>query len=141
MLTLVQDKGVVMSTAVDQCLGIVVAYHGDIDRGRATAAIDHFTADASFEARGEQLQGREQILGFLADRERRTDRHTVHVVTNASSTQTDDGIAVSALVLLHVRGAQGYALERVLDTVHRFRPTEQGWKIAARTSAPLHRGA
>jgi len=74
------------------------------------------------------------------DREARTDRHTVHVVANPVTTETsNDTVEVSALIMLHVRNAEGgYALERVLDTVHRFRSTACGWKIVSRTSTPLH---
>jgi len=123
-----------------QCRAIIVNYHGDIDRGRASTAIVHFDDDAEFEARGEQLRGREQILRFLTDREARTDRHTVHVVANPVTIEaSNDTVEVSALIMLHVRNAEGgYALERVLDTVHRFRSTACEWKIVSRTSTPLH---
>jgi ketosteroid isomerase-like protein len=143
-MTVRSVRSSVQSTPADWCRDIVVAYHGDIDRGHATTAIGYFADDALFEAGGRQLRGRDAILGFLADRERRADRHTVHVIANTITSQTlSEGgepaeISVSALVLLHVRGADGgYALERVLDTVHLFRPTQDGWKIVARQSAPL----
>lgn len=123
-----------------QCHAVIVDYHGDIDRGRARAAIVYFGDDAEFEARGEQLRGRDQILQFLTDREARTDRHTAHVVANPVTTAvSDDTVEISALIMLHVRnGKGGYELERVLDTVHRFRHTPSGWKIESRTSKPLH---
>ncbi|MCO4252146.1 nuclear transport factor 2 family protein [Pseudarthrobacter raffinosi] len=123
-----------------ECHAIIVEYHGDIDRGRATAAIAHFADDAQFEAHGQRLHGRAEILGFLTAREGRTDRHTVHLIANSLVRQVSDAeVAISALVMLHVRHPDGrYALDRVLDTVHHFRLTAAGWKIAARTSTPLH---
>ncbi len=124
----------------EQCRALIVNYHGDIDRGRASAAIQYFDDDAEFEARGERLRGREQILKFLTDREAQTGRYTVHVVANPVTVESShDTVEISALIMLHVRHQDGeYALERVLDTRHRFRSTPTGYKIVSRTSTPLH---
>jgi hypothetical protein len=123
-----------------QCRALIVNYHGDIDRGRASAAIRYFDEDAEFEARGERLRGREQILRFLTDREAQTARHTVHVVANPVTVESsDDAVEISALIMLHVRNHEGgYALERVLDTRHRFRSTPSGYNIVSRRSTPIH---
>ena len=122
------------------CRAAIIDYHGDIDRGRATAAIRFFDEDASFEARGEVLRGHEQILCFLENRQAQTGRHTLHLIGNAVTIAASaESVEIGALVLLHVRDEHGgYGLERVLDTVHRFRATESGWKITARRSTPLH---
>jgi hypothetical protein len=43
------------------------------------------------------------------------------------------------MVLLHVRKPDGaYVLNRVLNTVHRFRHSGGEWRITHRTSRPLH---
>ena len=122
------------------CRAVIIDYHGDIDRGRAAAAIRFFDEDAQFEARGEVLRGRDQILRFLENRQAQTERHTVHVIANAVTIEaTADTVEISALVVLHARNEHGrYEVERVLDTVHRFRTTESGWKITSRRSSPLH---
>jgi ketosteroid isomerase-like protein len=118
----------------------VVAYHAAIDRSRATAALPLFAEDAHFEAKGEVLQGHAEIGGFLSYREAQRDRHTVHVIANETAEHVGaDEVELSAFVLLHVRRPDGgYALERVLDTVHRVRRTDGGWRIARRSSRPLH---
>ena len=119
---------------------LVLAYHRAIDTGRATAGTQCFTEDALFQAKGVELVGREAIAGFFADREAQTDRHTVHVVANASVVRAQsDEIELSALILLHVRQANGgYVLERVLDTTHVVTRGPSGWQIHRRYSRPLH---
>lgn len=119
---------------------VVLAYHRAIDTGRATAGIELFTDDAIFQAKGIELVGRDAIGGFLADRESQTDRHTVHVVANVSVVRAErDEIELSALVLLHVRHADGrYVLERVLDTTHVVTRGPSGWQVHRRLSRPLH---
>jgi len=119
---------------------VVLAYHRAIDTGRATAGVELFTDDAIFQAKGVELVGREAIGSFLADRESQTDRHTVHVVANVSVVRAEsDEIELSALVLLHVRHADGsYVLERVLDTTHVVTRGSSGWRVHRRFSRPLH---
>ncbi len=118
----------------------VLAYHRAIDTGRATAGIEFFTDDAIFQAKGIELVGREAIGGFLAARESQTDRHTVHVMANVSVVRAEaDEIELSALILLHVRHADGrYVLERVLDTTHIVTRGSSGWRVHRRFSRPLH---
>lgn len=118
----------------------VVAYHAAIDRGRASSALPLFTEDARFEAKGTVLRGHREIGEFLHGREAQRDRHTVHVLANETAEQPNpDEVELSAFILLHVRRLDGdYALDRVLDTVHRVRRTTEGWQIAVRTSGPLH---
>jgi hypothetical protein len=119
---------------------VVLSLHRAIDTGRAATGIDLFTTDAVFQARGDELVGRSAIAAFLAEREARTDRHTVHVVTNATVHRTAaDHVEVTAFVLVHVREPDGsYRLERVLDTVHEMQATDSGWLISRRRSRPLH---
>ncbi|MEU5298348.1 nuclear transport factor 2 family protein [Streptomyces umbrinus] len=129
------------------CRALVVSYHRDIDSGRATAGIGAFADDAEFEAHGRVFRGRDEILGFLKAREADTGRQTVHVLANEVVTghdDEDDGsgrkrVELQAMVLLHVRQPDGaYVLDRVLNTVHRFRHAGGEWRITRRTSRPLH---
>lgn len=139
-----------MVTPADQddvgshCLALVVGYHRDIDRGRATAGIDVFADDAEFEAHGRVFRGRSEILDFLRAREADTTRQTVHVLANEVTTVQTGGphgtsVQLQALILLHVRQPEGaYVLDRVLNTTHQFRRTGGKWRIARRASRPLH---
>ncbi len=128
------------SAAVGVCRALVLGYHRDIDRGHATAGIDAFAENAEFEARGQVMRGRGEILGFLIQREQQADRHTVHVIANEIVVASgDDHIELDAFVLLYVRQADGgYHLDRVLDTRHTFRRDGGTWLITRRTSVPLH---
>lgn len=135
------------SDAVGRCRALVVGYHRDIDSGRATAGIGAFADDAEFEAHGGVFRGRDEILGFLGAREADTGRQTVHVLANEVVTGQDgedDGrddrrVELRTMVLLHVRRPDGvYVLDRVLDTVHRFRLSGGQWRITHRLSRPLH---
>ncbi|MEV0643276.1 nuclear transport factor 2 family protein [Streptomyces sp. NPDC050619] len=131
------------SDAVGHCRALVVSYHRDIDSGRATAGIGAFADDAEFEAHGRVFRGRDEILGFLKAREANTGRQTVHVLANEVVTGQDDGgddkVELQTMVLLHVRQPDGaYVLDRVLNTVHRFRYSGGQWRITQRTSRPLH---
>ncbi|GAA3999862.1 MULTISPECIES: nuclear transport factor 2 family protein [Streptomyces] len=132
------------SDAVGHCRALVVSYHRDIDSGRATTAIGAFADDAEFEAHGKVFRGRDEILGFLKAREANTGRQTVHVLANEVVTGQDDAsddkrVEMQTMVLLHVRQPDGaYVLDRVLNTVHRFRYSRGQWRITQRTSRPLH---
>ncbi len=130
------------SRAVDRCRALVAGYHRDIDSGRATAGIHAFTDDAEFEAHGRIHRGRAEILEFLRSREADTARQTVHVLANELATGPDvpnGEIELRAMVLLHVRQPDGtYALDRVLDTVHRLRCIDGEWLVGHRSSRPLH---
>ncbi|MBW8819130.1 MAG: nuclear transport factor 2 family protein [Streptomyces sp.] len=130
-----------------RCRALVVGYHRDIDSGRATAGIGAFADGAEFEAHGRVFRGRDEILGFLGAREADTGRQTVHVLANEVVTGQDgedDGrddrrVELQTMVLLHVRRPDGaYVLDRVLDTVHRFRHSGGQWRITHRLSRPLH---
>lgn len=125
-----------------RCLERVIAYHYDIDRGAATNGIANFADDAVFEAHGELHEGRGAIMEFLKHREGQSDRKTVHVITGPRFSRTvDNGIEVGAIALINVQGTDGqYACSRVLDMVHRFVETPDGWLIKSRRSRPLHQG-
>lgn len=123
-----------------ECLEIITAYHGDIDRGRASAGLDHFTEKAVFEVHGRRLEGRTAIAAFLVDREAQTDRQTVHVVTNAILQNHDDmRPVVSALIMVYLRSPDGsYSLVRILDTIHHMIRSDGDLLIETRKSRPLH---
>jgi len=122
--------------AVSACRGVLIDFLAAIDRGRATDALDLFTSDASFAARGSQLHGREAIAAFLADREAQTHRHTVHVVANDTVRErTDEQLTLTALLLLYERAGDGsFELDRVLNTTQTFRRGPDGWRIAHRAT-------
>lgn len=125
--------------AMLHCRELVLGYHHAIDSGRATAGIGAFADDAEFEAHGRVFRGREEVLGFLTEREAKVDRHTVHMIVNDTTAVRGQAIEMHAVVLLNVRRVDGsYGLERVLDTVHTFRQVEGNWRIASRTSRQLH---
>lgn len=102
----------------EQCRALLLDFLAAIDRGQATAALDLFTPDAVFDARGTALHGHDEIGRFLAARERETDRHTVHVISNDVVRRHDDHeLALSALLALYERQSDGiYQLDRILDT-------------------------
>jgi len=111
-----------------------------VDHGEATQALDLFTDDASFAARGQQLHGHVAIAAFLREREAETDRHTVHVVTNdVVRSAGDDEIVLSATLLLHERDSDGrYAIHRVLHTTQTLRRDRDRWRIRDRSTRPIH---
>lgn len=123
-----------------QCHAVLVDFLDAVDRGMATQALDLFTPDASFDARGQQLHGHEQIRRFLTAREADHDRHTAHLIANEVVRRcTDDQLELTALLLLHERGADGrYHVEHVLDTVQVFRRTDNGWRIHHRATTLRH---
>lgn len=135
-----QEQGAVIGQSAAAATETVLAYHRAIDTGHATDAISLFTEGAVFQAKGTELVGREAISGFMTDREAQVERHTVHVVANLMVLRAqDDRVELGALVLLHVRQADGrYELERVLDTTHIVTRDVGGWKIDRRLSRPLH---
>lgn len=126
--------------AAAECHRVLVDFLAAIDRGRATEALELFTPDASFAARGKQLHGRDEIASFLAAREADRERHTAHLIANAVVRRATRGeLELTALVFLHERRPDGrYEIERVLDTVQVFRRTDTGWRICRRTTSPLH---
>lgn len=125
---------------VEECRATLIDFLATIDHGQATAALDLFTHDASFAARGRQLHGHQEISAFLREREAETDRHTVHVVTNdVVRSANDDEVVLSAMLLLHERGSDGrYAIHRVLDTTQTFRRDRDRWRIRDRSTQPIH---
>jgi uncharacterized protein (TIGR02246 family) len=125
---------------IEACRATLIDFLAAIDHGHATAALDLFTDDASFAARGQQLRGHEAIAAFLHEREAETERHTVHVVTNdVLRSATDDEIVLSATLLLHERDSAGrYAIQRVLDTTQTFSRDRDRWRICERSTRPVH---
>ncbi|CAN5619392.1 hypothetical protein BH24ACT15_BH24ACT15_03790 [soil metagenome] len=123
------------------CHAVLVEFLAAIDHGHASTALNLFTEDASFTARGQQLQGRTAISEFLAQRQAETDRQTAHIIAN-ETTRTDHThgeITLDAVLVLLVRDEAGnYLTDRVLDTTQQFMPTPAGWRIATRHTTPFH---
>jgi len=134
------DPGVDADSAA-ACHAVLVEFLAAIDHGHASTALDLFTEDASFTARGQQLQGRDAISGFLTEREAETGRQTVHIIVNETA-RTDDkreALTLDAVLVLLVRNEAGhYVTDRVLDTTQQFVPTQEGWRISRRDTTPFH---
>lgn len=80
-----------------QCHTVLVEILGAIDRGQATQALELFTPDASLEADGKQLHGRDEIASFLAEAQATRPPHA-HLITNEVVRRaTDDEIELTAL--------------------------------------------
>ena len=123
------------------CHAVLVEFLAAIDHGHASTALDLFTEDASFTARGQELRGREPISRFLAEREAETDRQTIHLIANetAPTNDTREPVTLDAVLVLLVRnGAGQYVIDRVLDTTQQFMPTPAGWRITRRHTTPFH---
>jgi uncharacterized protein (TIGR02246 family) len=123
------------------CHAVLVEFLAAIDHGHASTALDLFTEDASFTARGQQLHGREAISGFLTQREVETDRQTVHIIANetARTDDTREAVTLDAVLVLLVRNEAGqYVIDRVLDTTQQVVPTPAGWRITSRDTTPFH---
>lgn len=61
---------------------LLVAYLTAVDHHRAMDAMPCFIEDAQIVARGQQLNGREEIGRFLAERQADSSRHTAHLIVN-----------------------------------------------------------
>jgi len=122
------------------CHAVLVEFLAAIDHGHASTALDLFTEDASFTARGQQLQGHDAISTFLAQREAETKRQTAHIIANETAQASSDGtVTLAAVLVLLVRSEAGhYITDRVLDTTQQFMPTSTGWRITSRHTAPFH---
>lgn len=121
--------------ATAACRAVLVTFLAAIDHGHATTAVNLFTADALFTARGQQLHGRDAISQFLTTREAETDRHTIHVIANETIRGSDanETITLEAVLILLLRSEAGnYGIDRVFDTTQDFVRTPTGWKIASR---------
>ena len=126
--------------AASQCRAVLVDFLAAIDHGRATEALELFTPDASFAARGQQLHGHDQIAAFLSDREAETERQTAHLIANEVVRRaTESELELTAVVFLHERAQDGhYEIKLVLDTVQRFRRTDGAWQMYYRSTSPVH---
>ncbi len=122
------------------CHAVLVEFLAAVDHGHASTALDLFTADASFTARGQQLHGHDAISRFLAQREAETERQTAHIITNETVQASNDGaLTLAAVLVLLVRSEAGhYVTDRVLDTAQQFMPTPTGWRITSRHTTPFH---
>lgn len=123
------------------CHAVLVDFLAAIDHGHAPTALDLFTPNASFTARGRQLHGRDAINGFLTKREAESDRRTVHIIANQTVRvdETREALTLDAVLILLVRDKVGhYFIDRLLDTTQQFVPTPAGWRISHRDTAPFH---
>jgi hypothetical protein len=119
------------------CEGLFLDFHGLIDRGVASQALELFDDEGLFEVRGDVLRGRDAIGGFLRKREAAVDRHTRHLATNfrfalLSPTQAE---ATANLILFTRAEGDGstLALEAVVDCQLTFiRRDDALWRIASR---------
>ena len=125
---------------VEQCRALLIDFLAAIDRGRATDALELFTPEAVFDARGTPLHGHDEIADFLIAREGETHRRTVHVIANDVVRRHDAAeIELSALLMLYERDAAGtYRLDRILETTQTFQRLATGWRISSRSTAPVH---
>ncbi len=125
---------------VAACRATLVDFLSAIDHGHATAALELFTEDASFAARGQQLHGRDAIARFLRERQAESGRHTVHVLANeVIRSATADRLELTAMLLLHEREPGGsYAIHRALDTSQTFHRNHDRWRIHDRSTHPIH---
>jgi uncharacterized protein (TIGR02246 family) len=126
--------------AATACHAVLVEFLAAIDHGHASTALDLFTEDASFTARGQQLHGLDAISRFLAQREADTERQTAHIIANETVQASSDGaLTLAAVLVLLVRSEAGhYITDRVLDTTQQFMPTPEGWRINRRNTTPFH---
>ena len=127
--------------ALDPAVSVVLGLYEAIDSGRATAALELFTPDAVFEGPGGVLEGTGEISAFLTARERRTERRTVHVLTNVVARRLDErDIEVRGVMMIHTPDAAGdWHMERLLRVRHVVRTVEGTVLIVARRREPLER--
>lgn len=127
--------------AAAACHAVLAGFLAAIDHGHASTALDLFTQDAFFTARGQQLHGRDAIGTFLTQREAETGRQTVHIIANETVGTGDTREAVildAVLVLLARNAADQYVIDRVLDTTQQFVSTPAGWRITSRHTTTFH---
>lgn len=122
------------------CHDLLVAYLTAVDHHRAMDALPCFTDDAQIVARGQHLNGREEISRFLAERQADAARHTAHLIVNEVFDQVDaDSVELDArVVLLLHQTAHGYQVDQIVETTQSFRLTTDGWRISQRNESPLH---
>ncbi len=123
------------------CHAVLVEFLAAIDHGHASTALDLFTDDASFTARGQQLHGRDAISEFLTVREAETGRQTVHLIANETqhTNDADETVTLEAILVLVERNSAGkFVTHRILETTQHFVPTAAGWRITRRETAPFH---
>lgn len=72
------------SESVSASRKLIFGYHDAIDRGQATSALEVVDELAEFDMRGEKFIGRAAIGEFLARREAKKNRHTVHTLVHES---------------------------------------------------------
>ena len=122
------------------CHDLLIAFLTAVDHHRAMDAMPCFAEDAQIVARGQQLNGREEIGRFLAERQADSSRHTAHLIVNEVFDHVDaDSVELDARVvrLLH-EPPNGYRIDQVVETTQTFRLTTVGWRISQRNEWPLH---
>lgn len=119
------------------CEDVFHAFHSLIDEGRASEAITLFTEDGTLEVRGRRYEGRDAILGFLAEREARADRRTRHAGTNfrfrPKGADRADAVALLIVFAVDDRSPPPSAPEAVSDCEMTFRRDDNGrWRMSSR---------
>ena len=122
------------------CHDLLIAFLTAVDHHRAMDAMPCFAEDAQIVARGQQLNGREEIGRFLAERQADSSRHTAHLIVNEVFDHVDaDSVELDArVVLLLHEPPNGYRIDQVVETTQTFRLTTVGWRISQRNEWPLH---
>ena len=125
--------------ARDPAVSVVLGLYEAIDAGRATAALELFTADAVFEGPNGLYKGAAEISAFLTAREANTERRTVHVFANVDTRQLDErDVEVRGVMLIHTPDTAGdWQLERLTRVRHVVRAVDGAALIAARIREPL----
>jgi catechol 2,3-dioxygenase-like lactoylglutathione lyase family enzyme len=128
------------SESVSASRKLIFGYHDAIDRGQATSALEVVDELAEFDMRGEKFIGRAAIGEFLARREAKKNRHTVHTLVHESVIDaTATWATLAHRLLANARAETGnYVVERALNVTHQVSHTTAGWRITQRTSQPLH---
>jgi SnoaL-like domain len=118
-----------------ECEQLFVTFHSYIDDGSATRALDLFTEDGIFEARGQRHEGRAALEQFLQAREAATHRRTRHLASNFRFILDSPQLAHAAanLTLFTVGECGELELEAVVDCELRFvRSENSAWRISTR---------
>ena len=111
----------------DEILQLLYRYNHAIDNGDAEGWADTFTADAVFDAGGNLMSGREDLVAFAS-----SVHGSRHVVANPVIDIAGDTATVRAYILLS-RGEPLSVVGTYEDDVVR---TDDGWRFAKRVFTP-----
>lgn len=121
------------------CIAVMHAYADRIDEGRASAATELFTDDATLVAGPRAMVGRDQLAAAFAAREADGSRRTRHLVVNPTIRIVDDGVAQahSSMMLFVLDAGAGTTdspnPNALMNCHDRFeRGADDCWRIAER---------